>query len=487
MRAAPIPQDDDDADGGQFELTEMGTSASAAHAGAGAGAYRDDPNEFAQEVDEFNYRPTVRRQNFCCGVGLTCVALAAAIYFVAGAYFINGEAGVVSDYNEGSGEVGNNADNAKMQQYLNTEEEEHHQAQGKWKNGEQIRGPRHPFAPWGKKSKNRPFGRNKRNGPGIITPGPDGICRLNSGRKVPCPNGGGGGMTDRPFVYHQNPNQAGDSTYTATSISQPTQAPIASPPSDDTWWIDPRPHDKVSLSDGPMYEVLEEMQHDHESFTQGLTYGNGLLYESVGLYKKSKIRQLDPTTGEVLKSVDMDRKYFAEGMTYYDEDKLIQITWKTRQGFIYNASTLETISEYTFTTTTNEGWGITFDPRDRTLIVSDGSEYLHFWDPDNPGVDKKERVKVIRQNPRDDARELNELEFVNGKIIANVWYKDILLVINPETGECELEYDFKDLWPKYERRQDHADVLNGVSISGEEGVLYVTGKLWKKMFRLKLK
>ena len=92
------------------------------------------------------------------------MALAAAIYFVAGAYFMNAEAGVVSDYNEGSGEVANDADNAKMQQYLNTEKE--NQAQGKWENGQRIRGPRHPFAPWGKGDKNRPFGRNKQNRPG---------------------------------------------------------------------------------------------------------------------------------------------------------------------------------------------------------------------------------------------------------------------------------------------------------------------------------
>ena len=301
----------------------------------------------------------------------------------------------------------------------------------KWKNGEQFEGGNHhPWAPWNK----------HRNGP----------------------------LGGKPSKGRESPDSS----------------------SPNIWWVEPRSHDKVTLGDGVRYEILEEMLHDHNSFTQGLTYNtdNGLLYESVGLYKKSKVRQLNPKTGEVIKSVDMDRAYFAEGMTYIPgQDKLIQITWKAKTGFIYNATTLETMSSFSFTTTFDEGWGITYDPRDKTLIVSDGSEYLHFWDPDNPGVDKKPRVKVTRQNPNDDAKELNELEYVNGRVVANVWYKDCLLVIDPETGECVDEYDFKDLWPKNERKHDHADVLNGVSVSGEDGVLYVTGKLWKKMFRLKLK
>jgi len=245
----------------------------------------------------------------------------------------------------------------------------------------------------------------------------------------------------------------------------------------------------VTLADGVQYEILEVMSHDRSSFTQGLTfnYDNGMLYESVGLYGKSKVRQLDPKTGAVIKSVNMSPSYFAEGMTYIGDGKLIQITWKARRGFVYNATTLATISSFTFSTTVNQGWGITYDPRDRTLIVSDGSANLHFWDVNNLGVDKKPRVKVTRQNPKQSARNLNELEFVNGKIIANVWHQDVLLVINPETGECEDEYSLSALWPKNARDREGANVLNGVSVSGEDGVLYVTGKFWRKMFQLKLK
>ena len=290
-----------------------------------------------------------------------------------------------------------------------------------------------------------------------------------------------------------SPTPAPTSAPTSVPTPEPTSPPSPGPvPSSQNkfWWVEPRSHDeKITLADGVQYEILEVMPHDRSSFTQGLTLNtdNGMLYESVGLYGKSKVRMLEPKTGSVMKSVDMNSRYFAEGMTYIGDDKLIQITWKARRGFVYNATTLATISSFSFTTTVNQGWGITFDPRDRTLIVSDGSDYLHFWDVDNLGVDKKPRVRVTRQNPNHSARNLNELEFYGGKIIANVWHQDILLVINPETGVCEDEYNLSALWPKGARSREGADVLNGVSVSGEDGVLYVTGKLWKKMFRLKLK
>ena len=239
-----------------------------------------------------------------------------------------------------------------------------------------------------------------------------------------------------------SPTPAPTSAPTSVPTPEPTSPPSPGPvPSSQNnfWWVEPRSHDeKITLADGVQYEILEVMPHDRSSFTQGLTLNtdNGMLYESVGLYGKSKVRMLDPKTGSVIKSVNMNSRYFAEGMTYIGDDKLIQITWKARRGFVYNATTLATISSFSFTTTVNQGWGITFVPRDRMLIVSDGSDNLHFWDVDNLGVDKKPRVRVTRQNPNHSARNLNELEFYGGKIIANVWHQDILLVINPETGVC---------------------------------------------------
>ena len=164
------------------------------------------------------------------------------------------------------------------------------------------------------------------------------------------------------------------------------------------------------------------------------------------------------------------------------QEKLIQITWKEHKGFIYDANTLEQLKEFNFKTTRQEGWGICLDEHSNEFIVSDGSEYLHFWDVDD--LSEKRRVKVTRQEG-EPAINLNELEFVNGKVLANVWYQDIILVIDPESGECTHEYDFSTLWPKHERK--HADVLNGISISGEDGVLFVTGKFWDRMFRVRLK
>lgn len=136
----------------------------------------------------------------------------------------------------------------------------------------------------------------------------------------------------------------------------------------------------------------------------------------------------------------MDNKLFAEGMTYY-KDTLVQITWKSQRGFIYNMTNLETIEEYHFSSTRNEGWGITWDRCKDELIMTDGSHYLHFWDPTN--MTEKRKVPVIRQSG-EKALELNEIEFWRGRVLANVWYEDVLLVIDPETGTVEKEYGKSD-------------------------------------------
>jgi len=294
-------------------------------------------------------------------------------------------------------------------------------------------------------------------------PPEDGACE-HDGEKVPCPEIGN--STDA----NANSEEEGAGKQEKAKVQEQQEG-----------------YTKISLRDGKKFKKLDQMKHDKSSFTQGLTYGNGKLFESTGLYGRSKVRQLDPETGAVIKSVDMDGIYFGEGMTYYGDNRLIQITWKKQKGFIYDADTLDVVSEFDFTTTKNEGWGITYDEYDRTFIVSDGSSYLHFWDEDAPGIDKEGRpkVQVMRQNGKP-ANELNELEFVDGKVIANVWYEDTLLVIDPKTGVCEKEYDFKSLWPKAERRHAGGDVLNGVSVSPEKGILYVTGKLWDKIYKIKL-
>lgn len=193
----------------------------------------------------------------------------------------------------------------------------------------------------------------------------------------------------------------------------------------------------VTLRDGTKYRILEKLAHDRRAFTEGLTYVNGRLFESVGLYQQSQLRELDPETGEVVDAWPMDQKYFAEGLTYVD-GKLIQLTYKRNTGFIYNFTNLSaTPSTFSFQTITREGWGMTYDKKKHEIIVSDGSEYLFFWDPDT--MTEKRRIAVKRQFDKI-ANNINELEFWRGRVLANVWYEDSIIVINPETGIVEKEY-----------------------------------------------
>jgi glutamine cyclotransferase len=171
--------------------------------------------------------------------------------------------------------------------------------------------------------------------------------------------------------------------------------------------------------------------------SQGLTYAHNKLYESTGLWGQSTVRILDPVTADVIKTIKMDRKFFGEGMTFYRGKQLVQITWKSQKGFIYNATDLELIDKFEYTTTRNEGWGITWDKCQDEFIVTDGSPYLHFWDPNT--MAEKRKILVNRMDGKP-AKELNEIEFWRGRVLANVWYEDVLLVIHPVTGIVEKEY-----------------------------------------------
>jgi glutamine cyclotransferase len=172
--------------------------------------------------------------------------------------------------------------------------------------------------------------------------------------------------------------------------------------------------------------------------SQGLTYDSATdkLYESTGLYGHSSVRILDPKTSAVIQKIPMAATLFGEGMAFLG-GQLLQITWKSRKGFIYNAKDLSLIRQFTYTTTTNQGWGITHDECRNELIVSDGSNKLHIWDPTT--LQQTRIVEVLRQNGNP-AINLNEIEFWRGRVLANVWFEDVLLVINPLTGVVEKEY-----------------------------------------------
>jgi len=155
------------------------------------------------------------------------------------------------------------------------------------------------------------------------------------------------------------------------------------------------------------------------------------------MYGQSSIRKLDPETGKMLESFPLDSKYFGEGLSYVD-GKLYVLTYQKKTGFIFDAQNFSIPPQiFTFETTTGEGWGMTYDASKHELIVSDGSSYLHFWDPDT--LQEKRKLEVMgRGNENRD--NINELEVWRGRVLANVWFKDIILVINPETGVVEKEY-----------------------------------------------
>ena len=233
------------------------------------------------------------------------------------------------------------------------------------------------------------------------------------------------------------------------------------------------------------FTVLDQVGHDQTSFTQGLTYGsNGKLYETTGLYGRSKVHVINPETFEVEKSVSLDRAYFGEGSTFYiDKDgnpRLIEITWQKRQGFIYDAETLEQVDSFQYTTTLphNEGWGITYNPSEQEFIVSDGSPNLYFWDRDT--LEEKRSISVTRFDGRRQDQ-LNELEYMGGLICCNIWHSDEIICVDPYSGESVREYDMSSLWPAGERGNSE-NVLNGIAI-GEDHVL-LTGKRWDRMYKI---
>ena len=221
-------------------------------------------------------------------------------------------------------------------------------------------------------------------------------------------------------------------------------------------------------------EVVAEYPHDREAYTQGLFFHDGLLYESTGRHGKSTFRTVDLESGEVLDRIPFDKKYFVEGSVIFG-DNLYILTWETRKAFVYDAKTLKFKASWSYP---REGWGITTDGKQ--LIASDGSSLLYFMD-ENFKVERKVMVKL---NDRP-VRWLNELEYIDGKIWANVYTTDEIVIINPKDGRVEGVIDCKGLLPDELRRPD-TDVLNGIAYNPETGKIYLTGKNWPKMYEVRL-
>lgn len=223
------------------------------------------------------------------------------------------------------------------------------------------------------------------------------------------------------------------------------------------------------------YQVVNSYPHDPDAFTQGLVYLDGELYEGTGLNGQSSLRRTKLETGVVEQIIPLDPQYFGEGVTVFD-DKIYQLTWKSQTGFIYDLESFEQLDTFSYAT---EGWGLTHNGRQ--LIMSDGSNTLYFLEPDTLAVTGS--VAVFDQATP--VMRLNELEYINGEIFANVWQTNLIARIDPETGQVTGWLDLTGLLPP-EALTQPVDVLNGIAHDGENGRLFVTGKLWPLLFEIEL-
>ena len=221
-------------------------------------------------------------------------------------------------------------------------------------------------------------------------------------------------------------------------------------------------------------EVVAEYPHDTGSYTQGLFFHEGQMYETTGLHGKSTLRKVDLNTGEPITKLDFGQKYFVEGSVVLN-DNLYILTWESKVVFVYDADSLKYKSTWSYP---REGWGITTDGKQ--LIASEGSSILYFMDEK---FSLKRRVYVKHEDRP--VMWLNELEYIDGKIWANVYTSDEIVIINPKDGRVEGVIDCRGLLPK-ELRDTTTDVLNGIAYNPDTKKIYLTGKNWPKLYEIRL-
>jgi glutaminyl-peptide cyclotransferase len=223
------------------------------------------------------------------------------------------------------------------------------------------------------------------------------------------------------------------------------------------------------------YRVINEYPHDAAAFTQGLVFENGVLYEGTGIRGQSSLRRVDLETGNVLQQHNLAANYFGEGITILG-DRIFQLTWQSHKGFVYALDTFEALGEFSYPT---EGWGLTHNGVH--LILSDGSSTIYFLDPDN--FEEVRRIQVVDSHGF--VTRLNELEYIDGEIYANVWQTDRIVRIAPDTGQVASSIDLDGLLSA--QKQSHQpDVLNGIAYDAEGDRLFVTGKWWPTLFEIEL-
>lgn len=224
------------------------------------------------------------------------------------------------------------------------------------------------------------------------------------------------------------------------------------------------------------YQVVNSLPHDTNAFTQGLIFYEGSFYESTGLQGRSSLRRVEIDTGKVLKNIAVPSEYFAEGMTIF-QGKIYQLTWLHQKGFVYDLGTFEKEKEFSYY---GEGWGLTNDGKN--LILSDGTNKIRFIDPFTFEVLKTISVSENGQP----IASLNELEYIKGQIFANVWQTDRIIVIDPASGNVTSSIDLTGILQSKDKTGQE-DVLNGIAYDASKDRLFVTGKLWPKIFEIKLK
>ena len=223
------------------------------------------------------------------------------------------------------------------------------------------------------------------------------------------------------------------------------------------------------------FRVVAELPHSTSAYTQGLQWDGGFFYEGTGLNGKSELRVVIPATGEAVKSVSLERKYFGEGITILG-DRIYQLTWTSGRAFVYDKATLRKVGEFSYE---GEGWGITTDGK--SLYTSDGTDHIVVRNPKTFGVERTIEVRIAGRK----INMLNELEWIDGEIWANVYMTDMIVRINPESGAVVGVVDLTGLQsPSDKRWQD--DVLNGIAYNPTAKTLFVTGKNWNKVYQIEL-
>lgn len=222
------------------------------------------------------------------------------------------------------------------------------------------------------------------------------------------------------------------------------------------------------------FKILRKIPHDPEAFSQGLLFHDGHFYESTGQYGHSSLRRVDPTTGNILQQLDLDRNYFGEGLAF-NKGILVQLTWQSKKAFVYNSESFEKLNEYTYDT---EGWGLTHDGKH--YIMSDGSHRLYFRDDafkTQRVIEVKDKGKLVTQ--------LNELEFIEGEIWANVWQTWQIVRISPQSGEVLGHIDLRGVVAREDHNKNE-DFLNGIAYDPATKAIYVTGKKYSYIYQIEL-